>query len=128
MMDRNVIIIANNNFDLFFTKFYHCSSDYTTNCARCWSLCRLVGGWRLSPPYVALGVALIMWPHRLWLSHVAGVQMIMLAVLRLFTIFRYGGSRGKGDELLPQHDDSFEKWVFVFWNIHIYIYMYALIE
>lgn len=88
-----------------------CSNDYTTNCARCWSICRIFGGWRLSPPYVALGIALIMWPHRLWLSHVAGVQMIMLAVLRLFTIFRYGGGGGGGKEegLLPQHDDSFEK-------------------
>lgn len=95
------------------------SNDFLTpNCAQCWSVCRFVGGWRLSPPYVAFGVALIMWPHSLWLSHVAGAQLILLAVLRVFTIFRYGGSRGcdgrsdgggKEEGLLPTGDDSFEK-------------------
>lgn len=50
-----------------------------------------------------------MWPHNLWLSYVAGIQLIVLAVLRLFTIFRYSGA-GKDEGLLPQYDDSFDKY------------------
>ncbi|KAJ6640815.1 hypothetical protein Bhyg_05747 [Pseudolycoriella hygida] len=84
------------------------NNDYTSNCAKCWSICKIVGGWRLSPPYIALGVALIMWPHNLWLSYVAGIQLIILAILRLFTIFRYSGV-GKDEGLLPQYDDSLDK-------------------
>lgn len=38
--------------------------------------------------------------------------MIILAILRLFTIFRFRGN-GKDEELLKQYDDSFEKWVYL---------------
>lgn len=44
------------------------------------------------------------------LSYVAGTQLIILAILRLFTIFRYSGV-GKDEGLLPQYDDSFDKYV-----------------
>jgi hypothetical protein len=57
---------------------------------------------------VAFGIALIIWPHRLWLSYVAGAQVIMLAILRLFTIFQYQQS-GKDDELLNQFDENLDK-------------------
>ncbi|KAG4071791.1 hypothetical protein HA402_011945 [Bradysia odoriphaga] len=91
-----------------FVQLLCTNNDYTGNCAKCWNICKIVGGWRLSPPYIALGVALIMWPHNLWLSYVAGIQLIILAILRLFTIFRYSGV-GKDEGLLPQYDDSFDK-------------------
>lgn len=67
----------------------------------------VVGGWRLAPFYLAIGVALLIWPFRLWLSYVAGCQLIILAILRLFTVCRYG--RGKGEGLLPQFDDGYDK-------------------
>ncbi|XP_021697438.1 uncharacterized protein LOC5563737 isoform X1 [Aedes aegypti] len=104
-----------------FTLFIHlfCTSsnggsidgDYSSSsgCVKCWSICRFCGGWRLSFPYVALGIALIMWPHRLWLSHVAGGQLIGLAVLRLLTLcqFRQGG---KDEQLLNQFDENVDKY------------------
>ncbi|XP_029732421.1 uncharacterized protein LOC109406023 isoform X2 [Aedes albopictus] len=102
------------------TLFIHlfCSSsgnsndgDYSSpsSCAKCWSICRFCGGWRLSFPYVALGIALIMWPHRLWLSHVAGGQLIALAMLRLLTLcqFRQGG---KDEQLLNHFDEHVDKY------------------
>lgn len=102
------------------TLFIHlfCSSsgnsndgDYSSpsSCAKCWSICRFCGGWRLSFPYVALGIALIMWPHRLWLSHVAGGQLIALALLRLLTLcqFRQGG---KDEQLLNHFDEHVDKY------------------
>ena len=64
----------------------------------------------MAPPYLALGIALIMWPHRLWLSYVAGVQLIILALLRLFTVCKFRPKGKDGDEdLLPQFEDSYEK-------------------
>lgn len=60
-----------------------------------------------------------MWPHNLWLSYVAGVQLIILAILRLFTIFRYSGA-GKDEGLLPQYDDSFEKYDVTIFYIPLY--------
>ncbi|XP_038120691.1 uncharacterized protein LOC6051594 isoform X3 [Culex quinquefasciatus] len=96
-----------------FTLFIHLlctsSTDYSTGCQKCWNVCRFCGGWRLALPYVALGVALIIWPHRLWLSHVAGGQLIALALLRLLTVcqFRAGG---KDEELLNQFDEHVDKY------------------
>lgn len=77
---------------------------------QCWKLTGFFGSWRLSFPYVAIGVALIMWPHNLWLSFVCGFQLIVLAMLRMFTIFRIDG-RGREDSLLPEFDESSDKWV-----------------
>lgn len=82
----------------------------------------MAGGWRLAPFYVAIGVALIIWPHRLWLSYVAGCQLLLLALLRLLTVCRHGGGvggvgggfsrKGGGEGLLPQYDDSSDKYVY----------------
>lgn len=53
-----------------------------------------------------------MWPHNLWLSYVGGVLLIILALLRMFTIFRTN-LRGREDSLLPEFDDQTDKWVFL---------------
>lgn len=66
------------------------------------------GSWRISFPYVALAVGLIMWPHNLWLSYVGGVQLLILALLRMFTVFRTN-VRGREDSLLPEFDDTSDK-------------------
>ncbi|XP_055607144.1 uncharacterized protein LOC129754906 [Uranotaenia lowii] len=81
----------------------------SASCRWCWKLCRFCGSWRLAFPYVALGVALIIWPHRLWLSHVAGGQLIALAAFRLALVcqFRY---RGRDEELLSQLDEHMDKY------------------
>lgn len=85
------------------------SHDAPSNCARCWSCCKIFGGWRIAPLYLAIGVALIMWPNTLWLSPVAGSMLIILALLRMFTIFRFNSHSKGGEGLLPQYDDTFDK-------------------
>lgn len=85
------------------------SYDSTALCSQIWSITAIAGGWRITPFYVAIAVALLIWPFNLWLSYVAGCQLIILAILRLFTICRYGA--GKGEGLLPQYDDGFDKQV-----------------
>lgn len=85
------------------------SSSSSSSCRKCWSICRFCGGWRLSVPYVALGIALIMWPHRLWLSHVAGGQLIGLALLRLLTLCQFRPS-GKDEQLLNHFDEHVDKY------------------
>ncbi|XP_041768022.1 uncharacterized protein LOC121591497 isoform X2 [Anopheles merus] len=85
------------------------SNDYSSGCYRCWSVCRYCGGWHLTFPYVALGIALIVWPHRLWLSHVAGGLLIGLAMLRLLTVCKFR-PHGKDDELLNHCDEHADKY------------------
>jgi len=69
----------------------------------------LLGGWRPAPLYVIMGVALVIFPHNLWLSYVAGMLLLLLALLRLCTLLRFRGgpSHFKDEGLLPQCD--FEK-------------------
>lgn len=81
-------------------------------CSFCWCLNNTLSGWRLSPFYIALGVALLMWPNSLWLSSVVGVQLLLLAILRLFTVIRYQNSTNKCETLLqkqPNNREYFEK-------------------
>ncbi|XP_016983490.2 uncharacterized protein LOC108047706 [Drosophila rhopaloa] len=87
-----------------------CSEDNyqrrSCSCLACWRLSAICGGWRPTPVYAVIGICLILYPHNLWLSYVAGMFLILLGVLRLCTLLRFSPS--KGDEgLLPQCD--FEK-------------------
>lgn len=79
-----------------------------SNCLKCWSWSGFFGSWRICFPYVALGVALIMWPRNLWLSYVGGALLLILALLRMFTVFRTN-VRGREDSLLPDFDDHSDK-------------------
>uniref|UniRef100_A0A182SCZ1 Uncharacterized protein n=1 Tax=Anopheles maculatus TaxID=74869 RepID=A0A182SCZ1_9DIPT len=89
--------------------FFIFSNDYSSRCYQCWSVCRYCGGWHLTFPYVALGIALVVWPHRLWLSHVAGGLLIGLAMLRLLTVCKFR-PHGKDDELLNHFDEHADKY------------------
>ncbi|KAH8240130.1 hypothetical protein KR032_011412, partial [Drosophila birchii] len=75
------------------------------NCLACWRLSAICGGWRPTPVYAVIGVCLILYPHNLWLSYVAGMFLILLGLLRLCTLLRFSPSKDEG--LLPQCD--FEK-------------------
>lgn len=74
----------------------------------CWWFNNTLSGWRLSPFYIALGVALLMWPNSLWLSSVVGVQLLFLAILRLFTVIRHQNNTNKCESLLQKHPNSRE--------------------
>lgn len=88
---------------------FYFSHDSTSPCGLCWGLTAMAGGWRLAPFYIAVGVALLIWPFHLWLSYVAGCQLIILAILRLLTICRYKVAGKRHDGLLPQFDDGLDK-------------------
>ncbi|XP_026833172.1 uncharacterized protein LOC6543559 isoform X2 [Drosophila erecta] len=75
------------------------------SCSSCWRLSAICGGWRPTPVYAAIGICLILYPHNLWLSYVAGMFLILLGLLRLCTLLRFSPSKEEG--LLPQCD--FEK-------------------
>lgn len=89
-------------------------SDVAEKYSVCWRIGNFLSGWRLSPFYVALGVALLMWPNALWLSSVAGIQLLILAILRLLTIFRFNTNSSRCEGLLQKqsnqhHIDYFDK-------------------
>jgi Transmembrane protein family 72 len=90
------------------TRLVRRSKERKSLCVQCWKWTGFLGSWRLSFPYVAIGVALIMWPHNLWLSYIGGVQLIILAMLRMLTVFR-ANVRGREDSLLPEFDDNTDK-------------------
>lgn len=108
-LNKSQFLCSKFKFDLkiFFSRFTS-SKDRSSLCVHCWKWTGFFGSWRLSFPYVALGVALLMWPHNLWLSYIGGVQLIILALLRMFTIFRTN-IRGREDSLLPEFDDPADK-------------------
>lgn len=113
--DKSSFLCSKFKFDLksFFlflslSHLCHHRKDRSSLCIHCWKCTGFFGSWRLSFPYVALGVALLMWPHNLWLSYVGGAQLIILALLRMFTIFRIN-IRGREDSLLPEFDDPADK-------------------
>lgn len=86
--------------------------DAPAYCLCCRRINNFLNGWRLSPFYIALGVALLMWPNSLWLCSVVGIQLLILAILRLFTIFRYQSNTIKCESLLqkqPTNREYFEK-------------------
>lgn len=87
----------------------NCSNDSPSSCTICWRIGNFLSGYRLAPLYIALGVALLIWPNSLWLSSVVGIQLLILALLRLCTIFRFNG--GSGEVLLSKQDNReyFEK-------------------
>lgn len=108
-------ISLNVSFFLFFHSFlfpdFLVSSETPAMGTHCWRVSNLFSGWRLSPLYIALAVALLMWPNSLWLCSVVGVQLIILAILRLFTVFRFNVISARGDVLLQKQErvDYFEK-------------------
>ncbi|XP_052844321.1 uncharacterized protein LOC128257371 isoform X1 [Drosophila gunungcola] len=87
-----------------------CSEDNyqrrSCSCLNCWRLSAICGGWRPTPVYAVIGICLILYPHNLWLSYVAGMFLILLGVLRLCTLLRFSPSKAE-EGLLPQCD--FEK-------------------
>ncbi|KAH8408044.1 hypothetical protein KR222_002206 [Zaprionus bogoriensis] len=88
-----------------------CGDDnyHSSGCLDCWRFTHWLGSWRPVPIYVLMGAALILYPHNLWLSYVAGMLLLLLALLRLGTLLRLGGGTTpyKDEGLLPQCD--FEK-------------------
>ncbi|XP_061393619.1 uncharacterized protein LOC133329136 isoform X3 [Musca vetustissima] len=85
--------------------------DNYSKCLRCWEFSKYFGSWRLSLPYLTIGLTLMLWPHNLWLSYVAGGLLMFVAVLRLCLVFRFSHARSKDEGLLPHCD--FENFTFV---------------
>ncbi|KRF99262.1 uncharacterized protein Dwil_GK19402 [Drosophila willistoni] len=61
-----------------------------SKCLACWIFASwLAGGWRPTPVYVVMAISLILYPHNLWLSQVAGIFFLLLGLLRLTTLLRF---------------------------------------
>lgn len=75
---------------------------------RCWASIQWVEEWKKSLLYGPLGAVPIVWPHKLWLSYVAGGQLIALAVFHLILTFKERKRRRRKDRLLHGDIDSFE--------------------
>lgn len=68
-----------------------------------------IDGWKKTIVYGALSALPIAWPSRLWLSYVAGGQLITLALMYLVLSFKGKRRRRRRDHLLGHGDiDSFE--------------------
>lgn len=78
----------------------------------CWDLVLWMGSWKRSLLYLLLSTVLFLRPHRLWLSIVAGIQLVVLGVCYLLLTFRNRFHRRNSDRLLlsrsPSQDDRFE--------------------
>lgn len=67
-------------------------------------------GWKKFILYSVIGTVPIILPHKLWLSYVAGVQILVLALLHLVLSFKCGNSKRKSkNRLLSVEADSFER-------------------
>ncbi|KRF98512.1 uncharacterized protein Dwil_GK20186 [Drosophila willistoni] len=81
-----------------------------SRCLACWIFASwLAGGWRPTPVYVAMAISLILYPHNLWLSQVAGIFLLLLGLFRLTTLLRFIplAKLSCDESLLPHYD--FEK-------------------
>lgn len=80
---------------------------------RCWSIITCFSGWKKFIVYSPMGVVPIIWPHKLWLSYVAGGQLLMLSFCHLTLSFKCGRSkRRRKNRLLNAEADSFERYVY----------------
>ncbi|XP_001352939.3 uncharacterized protein [Drosophila pseudoobscura] len=85
---------------------YQRGSRGSYSCLGCWRVSSaFCGGWHPTPIYAIIGICLILYPHNLWLSYVAGMFLLLLGLLRLCTLMRFIPAKDEG--LLPQCD--FEK-------------------
>ncbi|KAG8337554.1 hypothetical protein J6590_019955 [Homalodisca vitripennis] len=79
---------------------------------RCWDVFLWCGLWKRSILYTAIAVVLFLRPHRLWLSIVAGIQLLILAVCYLYLTCRSHFHRRHSGRLLlsqtPSQEDRFD--------------------
>ncbi|XP_050500739.1 uncharacterized protein LOC126880735 [Diabrotica virgifera virgifera] len=65
--------------------------------------------WKKSLIYAPISVIPFVWPHKLWLSYVAGGQLLTLAFFHLVLTFKSKKKkRRRKDNLLHTDGDSFE--------------------
>ncbi|GJQ81897.1 hypothetical protein Trydic_g9136 [Trypoxylus dichotomus] len=75
---------------------------------RWWAVVQSFEGWKKFIAYSPLAVVPIIWHHGLWLSYVAGGQIIALALFHLLLSFKGRRRRKQKDRLMHAEIDSFE--------------------
>ncbi|KAG5879076.1 hypothetical protein JTB14_023899 [Gonioctena quinquepunctata] len=86
-------------------QFY--TSD--SNVWKCWCAVTWFSAWKKSLVYAPLGAIPIIWPHKLWLSYVAGGQLLALALLHAVLSLKDSKRRRRRKNfLLNTEGDSFE--------------------
>lgn len=81
---------------------------------QCWDGVLWINRWKKTIIYWSFSILLILKPHRLWLSSVAGVMLVLLGILYLVLCF---GSRGRGsgkETLLHNQDDYYDRYDDIF--------------
>lgn len=76
---------------------------------QCWEKVLWINRWKKTVIYWSFSILLILKPHRLWLSSVAGIMLVLLGILYLVLCF---GSRGRGsgkETLLHNQDDYYDR-------------------
>lgn len=89
-----------------------CVRDENSLVWRCWDVVLWLNLWKRGLLYLFLSTILFLRPHRLWLSIVAGMQLIVLGVCYLLLTFRKQMQRKNSGRLLlsrsPSQEDRFE--------------------
>ncbi|XP_065170614.1 uncharacterized protein [Atheta coriaria] len=75
---------------------------------RYWSVVQWFDCWKRTLVYGPLAALPILFPHRMWLSYVAGAQLIALAVFHLLLSFRGPRRRVRKERLFNPDIDSYE--------------------
>ncbi|XP_068085164.1 uncharacterized protein [Anabrus simplex] len=74
---------------------------------RCWDGILWLDHWKKSILYVAFSIALFIRPHRLWLSSVAGVMLVVLA--SFYLLLTCQGRKEVKDTLLQDREESYDR-------------------
>ncbi|KAK7791570.1 hypothetical protein R5R35_002861 [Gryllus longicercus] len=90
------------------TLFLHvCLRNEYSPGLRCWDAVLWIDLWKKSVLYAAFSVALFVRPHRLWLSSVAGVMLVLLALMYLVLTCR--GRMEVKETLLQDREESYDR-------------------
>ncbi|KAG8223834.1 hypothetical protein J437_LFUL009937 [Ladona fulva] len=76
-------------------------------CLRCWDGVLWCGTWKKGLLYAIFGVAILLKPHRLWLSPASGVMLLLLASLYILLTFKT--RKQAKDTLLQGREESYER-------------------
>ncbi|KAJ9587958.1 hypothetical protein L9F63_018614, partial [Diploptera punctata] len=74
---------------------------------RCWDVVLWLDNWKKTILYAAFSILLFIKPHRLWLSSVAGVMVVVLASMYLLLSCKYRFETK--DTLLQNREDSYDR-------------------
>lgn len=111
ILTNNLLIKRYQSFGFFFNLLTFCfRNDHKV--WKCWTAVTWFSDWKKSLLYAPMGVIPIIWPHKLWLSYVAGGQLMALSLFHLVLTFKTKKKKRRRKDRLLHDGDSFERLVF----------------